>query len=58
MATKTKPAVAPTRRTERIPQGSFLYARIIPLVLILFAILLVLIVAVAVALILGLVPSR
>ncbi|HZQ09436.1 MAG TPA: hypothetical protein VFD70_22855 [Anaerolineae bacterium] len=47
-----------SRGVRRIPQGSFLYERIIPFVMIVFGILLVVIILVSLGLVLGVVGTR
>jgi len=46
------------RGVRRIPPGSFLYERIIPFVMIVFAILLVVIIVVSLGLVLGVVRAK
>ncbi len=47
-----------SRGVRRIPPGSFLYERMIPFVMIVFAILLVVIIVVSLGLVLGVVRAR
>ena len=54
MAQEQKPP-RPARGVRRIPQGSFLYARLIPLLLIVFGILLIVIVLFSFGLAFGLI---